>query len=64
VNFQPWRDAPHQEVLDVVIEERSRQVSLGISSSVIQATDRLLLAVQQVVLLCNEAKQLGGKKDV
>ncbi|NVO05036.1 MAG: site-specific integrase [Rhodoferax sp.] len=64
VNFQPLRDAPHQEVLDVVIEERSRQVSLGISSSVIQATDRLLLAVQQVVLLCNEAKQFGGKKDV
>ena len=56
VNFQPWRDAPHEEVLQEILEERNRQAEILISPNVIQATDRLLLAVQQVVLLCKEAK--------
>lgn len=64
VNFQPWRDAPHQEVLDEVLEERDRQIDLGISPALIQSTDRLVLAVQQVVMLCKEAQQTEGKKDV
>lgn len=61
-NFQPWRDAPHEEVLNEVFEERERQIGLGISPTVIQATDRLVLAVQQVILLCEEAKQSKEKK--
>ena len=55
-NFQPWRDAPHEEVLEEIQNERKRQEELGVSPNVIQSTDRLLLAVQQVVLLCQEAK--------
>lgn len=66
VNFQPWRDAPHEDVLQEIQEERSRQAELEISPNVIQSTDRLLLAVQQVVLLCKEAqeKQSTGNKHV
>lgn len=56
VSFQPWRDAPHEEVLEEVLNERKRQKVLGVSQSVIQATDILLLAVQQVILLCKQAK--------
>nr|WP_314899586.1 site-specific integrase [uncultured Deefgea sp.] len=56
VNFQPWRDAPHQEVLDEILDERERQRESGVSVSVIQSTDRLLLAVQQVIFLCQQPK--------
>lgn len=51
-NFQPWRDAPHEEVLQEILSERERQQKAGVSKSVIESTDRLLLAVQQVILLC------------
>jgi len=56
VNFQAWRDAPHVEVLEVVYAERKRQSELGLSRDVIQATDRLVLAVEQVIILCKKAK--------
>jgi integrase len=56
VSFQPWRDAPHHEVLEEVITERQRQEKLGLSPNVIQATDRLLLAVKHVILICKEEK--------
>lgn len=56
VNFQPWRDAPHEEVLEEIVAERKHQEELGISPNVIQSTDRLVLAVQQVILLCKRAK--------
>lgn len=56
VNFQPWRDAPHEEVLEEIVTERKRQEELGISPNVIQSTDRLVLAVQQVILLCKQEK--------
>lgn len=56
VSFQPWRDAPHEEVLEEILSERKRQQECGASSNVIQSTDLLLLAVQQVILLCKQAK--------
>jgi len=56
VNFQPWRDAPHEEVLNEILSERKRQEELQVSPNVIQSTDRLLLAVQQVILICQQAK--------
>lgn len=59
VNFQPWSEAPHTIVLTEVIEERKRQEELGLSKNVIQSTDKLLLAVQQVVLMCEAIKSKG-----
>lgn len=56
VNFQPWLEAPHTNVLTEVLEERKKQENLGISQNVIQSTDKLLLAVQQVVLMCEAIK--------
>jgi hypothetical protein len=54
VNFQPWRDAPHEEVLKEILTERDRQRGAGVSPEVIGSTDRLLLAVQQVILMCKQ----------
>ena len=63
VNFQPWRDAPHHEVRDEVLAERERQKELGVSPAVIAATDRLLLAVEEVKRMCDEAKENEGVID-
>jgi integrase len=60
VSFQPWLDAPHHEVLEEIITERQRQEKLSLSPNVIQSTDRLLLAVKQVILMCEEMKAKTG----
>lgn len=56
-NFQAWRDAPHEEVRDEILKERAVQNELGISPNVIEATDRLLLAVEKVIIMCKTAKR-------
>ncbi len=55
-SFQPWLEAPHEEVLEEVMAERRRQEEAGVSANVIQSTDRLLLSVQQVIFMCKEEK--------
>ncbi|RUM50557.1 MAG: hypothetical protein DSY85_13445 [Marinomonas sp.] len=60
VKFQPWKDAPHDEVRREIIAEREQQRSLGVSDLVIQSTDRLLLAVEQVIQICETAKKAEG----
>jgi len=59
INFQPWRDAPHHEVREEILSERKRQQELGVSQSVIASTDRLLLAVEQVIALCSQVSEAG-----
>lgn len=56
VKFQPWIDAPHHEVLEQVVADRERQKERGVSPNVIKSTDRLLLAVTEVIQLCKKAK--------
>lgn len=56
INFQPWLEAPHSDVLIEVLDERKKQEELGISPNVIRSTDKLLLAVQQIVLMCEAIK--------
>lgn len=55
-SFQPWFEANHQEVLDEILHERLEQENSRISPNVIQATDRLVLAVQQIILMCQKEK--------
>jgi len=62
IKFQPWREAPHIEVLEELLAERNRQKEAGISESVIRATDRLLLAVKQVIQLCEKANAKAAKE--
>ncbi len=54
--FQPWLDAPHQDVLDEVRAERKVMVEAGCSDLVIQSSDRLILAVGKVIELCDLRK--------
>jgi integrase len=56
MSFQPWRDGPHKEVRDDLIEERRHQREIGVSEFVIQSSDRLLLAVEQVILMCDASQ--------
>lgn len=55
-SFQPWIDAPHEEVRAEILSERERQKNHGVSKFVIQSTDRLLLAVEQVIQMCASSK--------
>jgi integrase len=57
--FQPWVHGQHQKVLDSVLTEREDLRRRGASEFVIQSTDRLLLAIEQVVQLCDVAKLEG-----
>ncbi|AKR44391.1 site-specific integrase [Methylophilus sp. TWE2] len=58
--FQPWIHGHHEKILDSVLSEREALRQRGASEFVIQSTDRLLLAIEQVVQLCDAAK-LEGK---
>lgn len=58
-SFQPWLEAPHEEVLNEILAERKKQKELSVSKNVVQSTDRLLLAVQQVIIMCNQASSEG-----
>lgn len=63
VEFQPWLDGPHEEVRDEIVAERKRQQEMGISTHVIQSSDRLLLALEQVIFMCkatNEEEVTNG----
>lgn len=54
--FQPWLDAPHQEVLDSLISERDRILAITRDSTIASTNDRTIFAVTQVVQLCAARK--------
>lgn len=55
-HFQPWIHGPHHEVLDELYEEKTRARQAGCADVVVNANDLLILAVEQCVQLCTEAK--------
>ncbi len=53
-HFQPWLDGPHDELLSELQAERAQAVEeLGEESPVSRKRDRLIGAVQQVIVLVN-----------
>lgn len=52
-NFQPWLEAPHEAVLEWLLNERRRLVAVG-DLRIASVRDRTLLAVAAVVLACLE----------
>lgn len=58
--FQPWVHGRHQAILDDLLEERERLKSKGASAYVLQSTDRTVLAITQVIQLCEKAKMDEG----
>lgn len=55
--FQPWVHANHQAVLDDLDAERETLKRRGASQFVIQSTDRLHMAITQVVQMCKAWKE-------
>lgn len=52
-SFRPWRDGPHEAVLDHLLAERARLVDAA-DRRIASVNDRTILAVAEVVLLCRE----------
>lgn len=57
--FQPWVHGRHQAILDDLLNDRKRLRDRGASSYVLQSTDRLVLAITEVIQLCEIAKNEG-----
>jgi len=59
-DFQPWREGPHEAVLDYLLAERER---LGKSADmrIAAVEDQTIYAVAEVILLCR--RQLQGEKN-
>lgn len=54
--FQPWVDGPHEEVLKALYEEKERVRAAGCAEEVVNADDRLILAVEDCVARCRAVK--------
>jgi len=58
VKFRPWIDGPHEKVLNELLDERKRIHDITNDKRIVEAKDRIIMAVTQVVTKCNEMKQL------
>ena len=50
--FRPWRDAPHEDLLQSLVEERSTLLADGVSPQVAGANDATIMAVAEVADRC------------
>lgn len=50
--FQPWKNGPHREVLDWLVEERERKQQAGLDPQIFKIHDMTILAVGKVVAAC------------
>ncbi|NPT60049.1 site-specific integrase [Paraburkholderia sp. 5N] len=54
-SFEPWMDGPHELVLDHLIAERERLMVTG-DARIASINDRAILAVAEVIQLCETAR--------
>ena len=54
-HFQPWIDAPHEEVLTHLLEERERVKDVTGDTRIAAVNDRLILAVTEVIQRCEDS---------
>jgi len=52
--YQAWLDAPHETVLEFLLEERQRLLKRGASPEITQANDLTILAVKEVIRRCKK----------
>jgi integrase len=55
-HFQPWVDAPHEVILDQLLEKRDAVLRNTKDKKIASANDRLILAVSQVIQKCSTKK--------
>ena len=62
-NFQPWLHGPHRSAHELLMRERETQQNAGVSVRVIEASDRTLLAILQVIQMCDAHNSEGFVSD-
>lgn len=55
--FQPWLNAPHEDMLKSVVSKRDRKREMGASEFVLQGHNRSINAIKAVIQKCNARKQ-------
>lgn len=55
-NFQPWMDAPHEDVLNSLIAERNHILEITKDQTMASINDRTILAVTQVIQICEKRR--------
>lgn len=55
-HFQPWLDGPHEEVLELLTQERDRVYGNTGDLKIASANDRLILAVGDVINRCRDMR--------
>lgn len=61
--FQPWLEAPHESVLDALLEDRNQHLQRGANPKMTQARDLTITAVASVVQQCRQMLEEGGKDE-
>jgi integrase len=59
-HFQPWLDAPHEEFLLVLTEDRDRMIAEGYSPKIYNIKNRTILAVAEVIQLCAAERETSA----
>lgn len=57
VKFQPWRDAPHEEVLIQLFNEREEIIKTTGDQTIAGVLDRSILAVEDVIQRCEKMRK-------
>ncbi|WP_175984053.1 site-specific integrase [Burkholderia vietnamiensis] len=61
-SFEPWLDGPHEQILTHLLAERERLSATG-DARIAAINDRAILAVAEVILLCEAAHIEKGSVD-
>jgi integrase len=62
-NFQPWLNAPHEDVLNSLITERQRILEITKDQTMASVNDRTILAVTQVIQTCEKKRRTMTKQE-
>ncbi|MCP1560142.1 UNVERIFIED_ORG: integrase [Methylobacterium sp. SuP10 SLI 274] len=63
IRFQPWVEGPHTQVLDGLLRQREERRERGLDGRLVTMTDNTILAVADVVRLCEDAKRARDAAD-
>jgi integrase len=62
IHFQPWLDGPHVEILDFLVLQRENIIATTGDKTIAAVNDRTILAVANVIQLCDERRtELSAK---
>ncbi len=63
-HFQPWLDGAHQEVLDTLLSERERLLTITQDHAMASINDRTIFAVAEVIHLCDARRAEIEKEEL